>query len=78
MRARAAHAPAVAAAAFARSPPRLRTSLNGVVFVHFVAPASARLAKGGGPRKGVQKRCVLMHCGAFSCGVIVDVGRLNI
>lgn len=48
MRARAAHAPAVAAAAFARSPPRLRASLGWAVLMHRLLGSAALVVPGSG------------------------------
>lgn len=67
MRARAAHAPAVAAAAFARSPPRLRVSLGRVVLVHWADQLGGRCGAGFRAIRGARKSCVLMRDDANSC-----------
>lgn len=59
--------PACAAAAAARSPPRLRASLGRVVFVHSADQLGGPCGAGFWAIRGARKSCVLVRSDANSC-----------
>ncbi|OMT37529.1 hypothetical protein AQ757_07260 [Burkholderia pseudomallei] len=64
MRVRPAHAPAIAAAAFARSPSSPAIFLDGAVFMHPLSAARAPTGEGARQLHMVVDSCILMREGA--------------